>query len=70
MVLILSSSCRGCEGYVYWVYEEGEIQPRSLQGCPTENCNEVHELVPREVSLEELHESEITDKIIGWEPGE
>jgi len=70
MVLILTTYCRTCGGYVYWAYENGKIHPRSQQGCPSENCNEVHEIIAKEFSPEEVKGSNLPDKVIGWEPSE
>jgi len=70
MVLIITTYCRSCGEYVYWAYTNGEIQPRSQQGCPSENCTEVHEIIAREFSEKEVNESNLADKVIGWEPSE
>jgi len=70
MVLIISSYCRSCGGFVFWAYEEGVIHPQTQQGCPSENCNKVHEVTAKEFTIEELRESDLADKIIGWEPSE
>jgi len=70
MVLIIRYYCRHCRGFVYWAYEEGKIHPSNQQGCPSENCNEVHVVKTGEFTIEELRDSDLADKIIGWEPGE